>query len=239
MGQPVQQPDDLEPTERSPFVRLALLRDIIIRPRRAYDAILTTRSWLPAYAIVVACGFFDLALSSPALTHVMTLAARHDPSSALRGAGTAAARKDLFLNSALFGFLQPVVQWSLTAIIAAMVARFRRLTVGYGTFFALAAVCSVPGALGSVVDGIAVWLRPPASYASLKALAAAAPDNLAVFASLHNDREVVFLASFGLFDVWSTVLFAYGLVAFTKMRVTTALGIAFGIAVIVALIFAP
>ncbi len=147
MGQPVQQPDDIEPTERSPFVRLTLLRDILICPRRAYDAILATCSWLPAYAIVVACGFIDLALSTPALTHVLALAARHDPSSALRGGGTAAARKDLFLNSALFGFLQPVVQWSLAAIAAALVARFRRLTVGYRTFFALAAVCSLQAPL--------------------------------------------------------------------------------------------
>jgi len=239
MGGPVQQPLDIEPTERSPLLRLTLLRDIILRPRRAYEAILTTRSWLPAYAVVVACGLFDLWLSTPALTHVLALAARHDPNSAFRGGGTAATRHNLFLNSALFEFLQPVVQWSLAAIVASLVARFRRMTPGYGVFFSLAALCSIPGALGAVVDGIAVWLRPAASYASLKALAVAAPDNLAIFASSHNDREVVFLSSFGLFDVWSTVLFAYGLIAFTKMRVTTALAIAFGIDIIVALTFAP
>lgn len=239
MGRPVQQRDDIEPAERRPLLRLTLLRDIILHPRRAYEAVLATRSWLPAYAVVVACGLFDLWLSTPALAHVLTLAARHDPHSAFHAGGTAATRHDLFLNSALFGCVQPVVQWSLAAIVTSLVARFRRLTVGYGAFFSLAAVCSVPGALGAIVDGIAIWLRAPASYGSLKALAVAAPDNLAIFASPHNDREVVFLSSFGLFDVWSTVLFAYGLIAFTNMRVTTALAIAFGIDIMVALIFAP
>ncbi|MDQ2908333.1 MAG: hypothetical protein M3R44_03170 [Candidatus Eremiobacteraeota bacterium] len=228
--------NDEEPAQRSSVVRLAPLRDIVVHPARAYGEILVNPGWLPAFVFVLLCALFDLWVSTPAILHVALTAKAHH-GSVRSAANLTAARNNFLANSALFQVLQPLVAWSLTAMVASTVARFKRTTVPYRTFFALAAVCSVPGALGALLDGAVVGLHPAASYASLKALAVAVPDTLAIFASPHNDREIVFLSSFGLFDLWSTVLLAYGLVSFAKLRITTGLGIAFGLDIVIALLF--
>ncbi len=234
------EPNGEEPAQRSSAFRLAPLRDIVVRPARAYEDILAEPTWLPAFVGVLVCGLFDLWFSTPAILHVV-LAAKAHPAAAHAAARAAAnvpaARDNFLVNSAFSEVLQPLVGWSLTAMVASTVARFKRTMVPYRTFFALAAVCSVPSALGAVLDGAVVALRPAASYASLKALAVAVPDTLAIFASPHNDREIVFLSSFGLFDLWSTLLLAYGLVALAKLRLTTGLGIAFGLDIVIALLF--
>ncbi len=236
MGLGVAEANEEEPAQRSSVFRLAPLRDIVVRPVQAYGEILARPQWLPAFVFVLACGLFDLWFSTPAILHVLMLAAKSRSHSAY-AAGTPSVRNDFLLNSAFFAVLQPLVAWSLTAIVASTVARFKRATVAYPTFFALAAVCSVPSGLGAILNGIIVALRPATSYTSLKALAVAVPDNLAIFASPHNDRETVFLSSFGIFDLWSTLLLAYGLVAFAKLRITTGLGIAFGLTITIALLF--
>ncbi len=231
------EPNEEGAAQRSSIFRLTLLRDIVIRPARAYDEIVASPAWLAAFAFVLACGFFDLWASAPAILHVLHAGAKSHPGMAYAGASSSAVRKDFLANSALFQVLQPLVAWSLTAVVARTVALFKRVTVPYSAFFSLAAVCAVPSALGALVDGIGVALRSPASYANLKALAVSVPDNLAIFASSGNDREVVFFSSFGLFDLWSTLLLAYGLVAFAKLRLTTGLGIAFGLDIVIALLF--
>jgi hypothetical protein len=88
-----------------------------------------------------------------------------------------------------------------------------------------------------VIDALGTRLHPPTSYQSIKALLTAVPDNLALLASTANDHEVSFLANFGLFDLWSTMLLAYGLVAFTGAKITTALALSFFLDIVFALVF--
>ncbi len=222
--------------QRSLSFSLAPLRDIVINPARAYDQVFAVPAWGPAFLFVLICASLDLRLSAPAILHVLTHGTATHADSAAHPV-TAAVRNGFFFNGALLVVTQSLVTWSMTAIVASAAARFKGLTVPYRTFFALGAVCSVPSAVGGVLDGVAVALRPSASYANLKALAVAMPDNLAIFASPGNSHEVAFLSSFGLFDVWSNILLAYGLVAFAKLRLTTALGIAFGLDIALAMLF--
>ena len=222
---------------RDPRIRLRLLRDIFIAPARAYPAILETRSWLPAYLLVVASGLAALALSAEALTHVALLTQKTGPATGVSPSDVTAATQTFLSSSALFEVFEPLAQWGLTAMTFATVARFKGQTIPFAAFFALAAVTSLPQALGNVLDGIAIRLHGPLAFPSLKAVAVAIPDNLAVFASRANDREVVFLSSFGLFEAWSAVLLAFGFVAFAKVRLATALGLAFGLELLFAFIF--
>ena len=218
-------------------MRLALLRDILIAPGRAYAAILQTRSWVPAYLLVVACGLAGLALSAEALTHVALLTQHADRTSTLSPHEVSAATQTFLANSALFEILQPLLAWGITAMAFTSVSRYKKQAIPFAAFFALAAVCSLPQAIGNVLDGLGIKLHGPAAFPSLKALAVAVPDNLAVFAAPGNDREVVFLSSFGIFEIWSAILLAYGFVAFAKVRPATALGVAFGLEVFFSLVF--
>jgi len=222
---------------RDPRARLVVLRDILVSPGRAYAAILETRSWLPAYLLVVASGLAGLALSAEALTHVALLTQHADPSSHLGPHEVKTATQTFLTNSALFEVVQPLLAWGVTAMAFSSVARFKGHTIPYRAFFALAAVCSLPEALGNLLDGIGIRLHGATAFPSLKALAVAVPDNLAVFASPGNDREVVFLSSFGIFEIWSAVLLAYGFVAFAKVRPVTALAVAFALDIFFSLIF--
>ena len=63
------------------------------------------------------------------------------------------------------------------------------------------------------------------------------PDNLALFAQPKNEREVLFLGQFDVFNLWTYLLLAYGILALVPVRLTTALGIAFALDVCSALLF--
>ena len=235
MERAVRQPLEPEdPVERRPAMRFSIVRDILIAPQRAYVDILATRSWLPAYFTVLIAGFVFLAATAPAVSHLSTLAAggAHRTAAEASNAARAYVAQAAFYNS-----VQPVVEWGLIAMVFTSVARFKKQSTPFGAFFALAAAASVPSALGEIVDAIGSSLHAPASYQSVKALVTAVPDNFALLASAANEREAIFLSSFGVFDVWSTVLLAYGFAAFTRVKLTTALALSFFLDVVFALVF--
>jgi len=235
MERPVRQPLVPEdPAERRPRVRFSIVRDIVIAPRRAYASILESRSWLGAYLVVVVAELVYLFATAPAVKHLAALApAAAHPSAAQAGN----ASRAYVANVALYDFVQPLLIWGLIAMTFTAVARFKSQPVPFGSFFALAAATSVPAALGELVDALAARLHAPGSYQNIKALVTAVPDNFALLASPANEREVVFLSSFGLFDIWSTVLLAYGFVTFARVRLTTALALSFFLDVIFAFVF--
>ena len=223
-----------DPVERREPLRFSIVRDILIAPKRAFADILATRSWLPAYFVYLIAGFVYLASIAPAIAHltaVLAGATHHTPRAA------ADAARAYVAQAALYNSIQPLLVWGLTAMTFTAVARFKRQATPYGAFYALAAAASVPSALGGLVDALGARLHAPASYQNIKALLTAVPDNLALLASSANDHEVTFLANFGLFDLWSTMLLAYGLVTFTGARIATALALSFFLDIIFALVF--
>lgn len=223
-----------DPVERREPLRFSIVRDILIAPKRAFADILATRSWLPAYFVYLVAGFAYLASIAPAITHLSALLAGAAHRTATQGAE---ASRAYVAQAALYNSIQPLLVWGLTAMTFTAVARFKRQPTPYGAFFALAAAASVPSALGGIVDAIGARLHAPTSYQNVKALLTAVPDNLALLASAANDHEVAFLANFGVFDIWSTMLLAYGFVAFTGARLITALALSFFLDVIFALVF--
>ena len=223
-----------DPVERRQPLRFSILRDILIAPKRAFADILVTRSWLPAYFVYLIAGFAYLASIAPAITHLTALLAHATHRTPVAAAD---ASRAYVAQAALYNSIQPLLVWGLTAMTFTAFARFKRQPTPYGAFFALAAAASVPSALGGIVDAIGVRLHAPASYPTIKALLTAVPDNLALLASAANDHEVTFLANFGIFDIWSTMLLAYGLVALTGAKITTALALSFFLDIVFALVF--
>lgn len=224
-----------DPVERRPAMRFSIVRDIVIAPQRAFVEILATHSWLPAYFAVLVAGFIYLATTAPAVTHLASLAAGSTHRTAAEAASAARA---YVAQAALYNSIQPVLMWGLSAMVFTSVARFKKQSTPFGAFFALAAASSVPSALGELVDAFGASLHAPASYQNVKALVAAVPDNFALLASAANEREVIFLSSFGIFEIWSTVVRAYGFAAFTRVKLTTALAVSFFLDVVFALVFA-
>jgi hypothetical protein len=215
-------------------LRFSIVRDIFIAPQRAYADILATRSWLPAYFVVLAAGYVYLAATAPAVAHLASLtpgAAHRTP------AQVSDAARSYIAGAAFYNSVQPLLIWGLIAMAFTSVARFKKQTASFGAFFALAAAASVPSALGEIIDAAGVRLHAANSFLTIKSLVTTVPDNFALLGSAANDREIIFLSSFGFFDVWSTVLLAYGFVSFAKVKIVTALALSFFLDVTFALVF--
>ncbi len=228
------------PGESARTSPLAPLRDIFVAPTRAYAEIAERPIWIPAFCVVVAASALDLTLAAPAVTHLSAVLAAHahvGAASSTSAADVAASTKANIANNLIVDAFGPLLDWSLTAMVLATVARWKNQTTPFATFFALCAVCALPGALGSVVDGIGTAIRDPATIDSWKALVGAVPDNLGIFAAVKNDREVAFLSNFGIFGIWSTLLLAFGFAALAQVRVATALIVTFGLDVVLALCY--
>ncbi len=211
--------------------RFAVVRDIFVAPGRAFATLLVAPTWIAAYAAALVTSAVYLLVTQPAVTHLTALLdpkiGAHPTAAQLADVAT----RSIETNGADYA-IQPLVFWGLSAMTLSIVARFKGKRIPFRAGFALAANCSLPGAIGSLVAAAGVALHPPDSFQSVRAFAIAVPDNLAVFAAPGRNAEAAFLASFGVFDVWSAILLAYGFVAFAQVRLTTALVLSFGLAVI-------
>lgn len=224
--------------ERAPRVGLALPRDILIAPERAFVRIAARPEWLPAYLLIAALGLLAAFLMAPAIVHLASLPdpdsttkVSHDP------ATVAAAARLLVAEVALQEVLVPLLMIGLTATALTVVARFRAQPTPYLVFVSLAANCLIPVTLGELVSAAGVRLHDASTYHDLRSLVLAVPDNLGVLANPHNEREVDYLARFNIFDVWAYVLLGFGISRFTQIRLTAALALAFSLDFAFALMF--
>ncbi len=218
------------------FAAWSIPRDIIIAPARAYASLLAQPAWLPAYAIILICALISIALIAPAFIHLI-VTVYPDAGAAHTPAARAEANRSLLVQVALQqSVIVPLVTIGLTATTLTVVARLKGKPTTYAAYFALMANCLVPTAIGTLVSALGVRLHDPASFHDWRAVAVAVPDNLALFANAKNEREVLFLGQFDVFNLWSYLLLAYGIVALTPVRLTTALALAFGLDVCLALL---
>lgn len=221
---------------RRRFAAWSIPRDIIIAPARAYASLAAKPAWLPAYAIILVSVLISVALIAPAFVHLIATVypnagVAHTP------AARADANRSLLVQVALQqSVIVPFVTIGLTATTLTVVARLKGRPTTYAAYFALMANCLVPTAIGTLVSALGVRLHDPASFHDWRAVAIAVPDNLALFANAKNEREVLFLRHFDIFNLWSYLLLAFGIVALTTVRLTTALALAFGLDVCLALL---
>ena len=221
-----------------PKAGLSVPRDIIIAPARAFAKIAATPQWIPAYALIVVASLCTTALIAPALIHIASVTPPPPDTVAPHGAAAiATAQRGLIATYAVGQVAIPLLLILLTASALTTVARFKAQTTPYVTFVSLAANCMIPSVIGGLLTALGIRAHDPASFANVQGLFTAVPTNLAIFANQHNDREVAFLARFDLFDVWSYVLLAFGFTEIAKVKFVTALGVAFGLSFLFAVMF--
>ena len=221
-----------------PKAGLSLPRDIIIAPARAFAKIAATHEWIPAYAVIVVVTLCTTALVAPALVHIAAVTPPPPGTTAPHGAAAiATAQRGLIATYAVGQVTIPLLLILLTASALTTVARFKAQTTSYVTYVSLAANCMIPSVIGGLLTAVGIRAHDPASFANIQGLLTAVPTNLAIFADQRNDREVAFLARFDLFDVWSYVLLAFGFSDIAKVKFATALGVAFGLSFLFAILF--
>lgn len=229
---------DVERPARRPRFGLAIARDIVIAPNRAFERIAASHGWLATYLAIVVASFVVTALYAPALFHIASVTPPPPGETAPSGAtAVAVANQRTLATFAIAQLLMPLSMLLLTASALTTIARFKGLVVPYGLFFALATNCIVPSVLGALITGLVVRFHDPASFHDLRALEVALPTNLAIFSTPGNDREVAFLSHFDIFDIWSYVLLAFGFARLVPVKFATALVIAFGLDFLFAIIF--
>ncbi len=235
----MRQPTVLETKpERPPRVGFALPRDILIAPARAFAEIAATHEWLPALLIIAVSTAVGITLLLPAELHLIDVQARSDPSlSNASAAQLASMHQSVIAQNLLTGTLSQVLVCSLIAFALTTAARIRGLATPYAAFFSLAANCSIPMALGTIVQGAIVRLHDPATITNAIQLLTAYPLTLASVAPLTNDRQAQFLSEFDPFFLWSFVLLGYGYAALTATKLQNALFLSFGIGLGVVLLF--
>jgi len=210
---------------------LALLLDIFIAPRRAYAGLAATAEWWPAAVVVGLCIVVADVLTVPAELHVDALAAHK----AIPLSGTTVA---VLASQAVVWFLWQVFSWNIIASLYANYCAAGRpaFAVIHRIFFALAAVATLPAALGAVAFGAAVRFHDPSTFTTQSQIVNALPISLAVFAHPKNVPEVNFLANFDLTTVWSILLVAFGGRAIGGIRLVPALIVPCAIALVWAVI---
>ena len=228
-------PTPESPGAPAPWHGLRLPLDILIAPARAFAEIAVFPEWLFAYAIVVASGGIALALTLPAVSHlVLTSPALLDDVGKPVSQVMADLQTAVYIDVAQVVFA-PLFAIGVTATILTVIARNKGAETSFRVYLALASNCLMPTAIGSLLGAIAVAIHPPASFADFRAISIALPDNLAVFAAPNNPRETDFLSHFDIFTVWSTILLAFGFAASTPVKFATALSVAFAITFALAL----
>lgn len=225
-------------SQRKPRFGLDTIRDIIIAPSLAFDKIAASPQWLPAYAVIVVFGLLATVLYAPALLHIAANTPPPPGTAVPKTTAALSAANGRFMTAyALDQAFLPLVVLLLTASALTTIARLRGLAVPYVLLLALAANCMIPSVIGGMLSAILVRFHDPASFHDFRALAIAAPTNLALFSTPGNDREVAFLSHFDAFDLWGYVLLAFGFVRVVPISLTWALAIAFGLDFLFALLF--
>ena len=219
---------------RASWLGFRLPLEMLIAPARAFADVTPHPKWLAAYALIVASGLAGLAMSTPAVTHLVAVTKPPDGFLGKPAAEIAEYTKAALENMALEQFLLPLYWIGLTATVLTTIARFKGKDTSFRVYVALAANCLVPTVFGNLLGGVAVAAHPAASYHDLRSIEIALPDNLALLADPTNAREIFFLAAFDVFALWSTILLAFGFAATTPVKFETALGVSFALLLVLA-----
>lgn len=227
--------DDIPEPQAAPRRGLLLLLDVIAAPRRAFVTIAATREWLPAFLLVTVLGVAGSLLLAPALEHVIGHETLSDPSGTRTSAADVARLAGSEVaNEILLQTIGALMFWVWTAVILTAVSG--KGPKSFLVYFSLAANTAIPAAIGFFVFSAFIAAHNPAGYSSFSDLNRALPDSLAIFETQPNEGAVAFLASFDVFQLWSSLLLAFGLYAIGKVELFWALVTSFALWLVFALL---
>ncbi len=204
---------------------LSVLRDVILAPRSAFQALGERTHWGWAYLFICVLGCTGAVLQIPAGEHVAVATfaqnAAHDPRIAAMssadqqkaiGVATSVQRYLWLFYPALA--MLAIAFASLVLLFGTAVARGR---AGFARLFGLAAnVAILNFGIGYLVVGVLATLRGADAYSSQRDLLLTLP-SLAWLVPGGSPQLVTLLAQFNPFQIWSFVLFALGLSVVAKL----------------------
>ena len=174
-------------------------------------------------------------LLAPALEHVIGHETLSDPSGTRTSAADVARLAGSEVaNEILLQTIGALMFWVWTAVILTAVSG--KGPKSFLVYFSLAANTAIPAAIGFFVFSAFIAAHNPAGYSSFSDLNRALPDSLAIFETQPNEGAVAFLASFDVFQLWSSLLLAFGLYAIGKVELFWALVTSFALWLVFALL---
>jgi hypothetical protein len=224
---------------------LSVVRDVILAPRSAFEALSARTHWGWAYVFVCVLGVAGAILQIPAGEHVAVAAIAqnptHDPKiAALTPAETQQVIKYAKLTQDWFWVVYPV--FALLGIFVATLVllvgnAIARGSATFGRLFGLAAnVAIVNFGVSYFLVGLLTTLRGPDSFYTQHDVLNVIP-SLAWLVPGGPPKLAAFLALFNPFEIWSFVLIGLGLGIIAKLQPVPAYALAavvtFGSAVFV------
>jgi hypothetical protein len=205
-----------------------ILLKLIVQPIAALDEIRESARWVEAYIFTAACSFAAFVLTIPASKYYMATMPTGDVKNSTVGSAPIA-----FAAVAILSFIGPPITWIVEAAVLQIAVRIGRGETSLRRLYALVANAGVPASIGALIVGIGVHAQDPAKFHSAIDLPLSIPITLAVL--LHRTpQEALFFSSYGIFNIWSYVLVAIGLVRGAKLSplvaALTMLAISLGLA---------
>jgi hypothetical protein len=222
----VNPPPDETPVETKPRWGLRLPWDIVVAPARALDEIAESPEWLPTYAVVVILAMLARVLELPAILHVYAVA-KYPPGAQIP------KPHEIIAGELIVAAFVPLVGILMTAVSFTLFTGLKDVSKmfagSFGRYVALVTACSVIGMLGALVQAVGVRLHDPTHFTDRRSIETIVPITLGFFAAPGNDRQLEFLSNFGIFDVWSDIVMAFGLARFAGIGLTVGLVFVFAL----------
>lgn len=188
-----------------------LLLTIITKPTAALDEVRESGSWLEAYALTVICTLAAFVLTLPAQQHLLAAMPTGDLKSSTVGSAPIA-----FTVAAFLSVIGPPIGWVVEAALLRIAVGIGRGETSLPRLYALIAIAGVPASIGVLLLGIAVSLHDPSTYHNNVDVALTLPITAATLVH-RTPQEANFFGAYGIFNVWSYVLIAIGLVRGAKL----------------------
>jgi len=204
---------------------LSVVRDVILAPRSAFEALATRTHWGWAYLIVCILGCVGAILQSPAGQHVAVAMIAQNPTHDPRIAAMSPAETQQVIKISTLTQQWLWVAYPLIAIIAIGVASLilligNAIARGTATFvrlFGLAAnVAIVNYGIAYFLIGVLTTLRGPDSFYTQRDITNTIP-SLAWLVPAGSPKLAAALSVVNPFEIWSFFLIALGLGTIAKL----------------------
>lgn len=198
---------------------LAVLWDVIVAPRAAFESLRDRPRWLIAFAVTCVLGMIGAFLQIPAGEHIAaaTLArqAATDPNLATMSPEKLQQMKDMAVTAQRwiwpFYPIIVIISISIAALVMLIGKAIAKGAASFGRLFALAAnVALINWGIYYLIIGALSTLRGAEDFSSQSDIAKLVP-SLAWVAPSAGPKLTVFLTVFNPFAIWSFVLLALGL----------------------------
>ena len=215
----------------APRSGLAVVWDVIVAPKTAFEALSRRGTWVWAFALVCALGMTGSYLQVPAGQHVVAATfernAATDPNLASLSPEKRQRAVAFAVTTQKFAWLAfpiiAIVGIALGALVLLVASAVGGGTGTYGRLFALAAnVAIVSYGLAPLLVGLLVLKLGPDAFSSTRDIVGLLP-SLARFAPPDAPKLAVLLAAINPFTLWSFALTTLGLQTVARVKLGVAL----------------